>query len=137
MVTPTHLLDTNTWIYALKGQPTTLVTRLGAVDPDSVAFCSVIKAELLHGAYRYGNQERRLDLLHALFSRHQSFPFDDRSAEIYGRIRYELEIQGQVIGPMDLLIAATALANSLILVTHNTAKFARISGLLLEDWTQL
>jgi len=74
MITPTHLLDTNTWIYALKGQPTALVARLGAVDPASVAFCSVIKAELLHGAYRYGNQERRLALLHALFSRHTLLP---------------------------------------------------------------
>ena len=55
MVTATHLLDTNTWIYALKGRPVELVARLGAVDPDSVAFCSVVKAELLHGAHRYGN----------------------------------------------------------------------------------
>ena len=135
MITPTHLLDTNTWIYALKGQPTTLVARLGAVNPASVAFCSVIKAELLHGAYRYGNQERRLALLHALFSRHHSFAFDDRTAEIYGRIRHALETQGQVIGPMDLQIAAIALANNLILVTHNTAEFARVMGLSLEDWT--
>jgi tRNA(fMet)-specific endonuclease VapC len=39
-----------------------------------------------------------------------------------------------VIGAMDMLIAAIALANGLILVTHNTKEFARIPGLQLEDW---
>lgn len=135
MVTPTHLFDTNTWIYVLKGNPGLLVARLGSVDPDSVAFCSIVKAELLHGAYRYDNREKRLAILQMLFSRHSSFPFDDQTTEIYGHIRYELETKGQVIGPMDLLIAAIALANNLILVTHNTDEFARVDGLQLEDWT--
>lgn len=90
----------------------------------------------MHGAQRYGNREQRLALLQALFRRHRTYPFDDQAATIYGRIRYELERQGQVIGPMDLLIAATALANNLILVTHNTTEFSRIAGLLLEDWTR-
>ena len=41
---------------------------------------------------------------------------------------------GQLIGPNDLLIAATALAHGAILVTHNTAEFSRVPGLLIEDW---
>ena len=57
MVKSSHLLDTNMWIYLLKGQPPTLVARLGTIDPDSIAFCSIVKAELLYGAYRYGNPE--------------------------------------------------------------------------------
>jgi tRNA(fMet)-specific endonuclease VapC len=62
-------------------------------------------------------------------------PFDDAAAEVYGRIRAELASRGTPIGPYDLMIAATALANNLILVTHNTREFARVSGLVLEDWT--
>ncbi|MCX6044810.1 MAG: type II toxin-antitoxin system VapC family toxin [Chloroflexi bacterium] len=136
MVAVTHLLDTNTWIYALKGKPIGLVERLGKVQPTSVAFCSVVKAELLRGAYRYANRDVRFAVLQALFSRHQSFSFDDAAAEVYGHIRHELEISGQVIGAMDMLITAIALANDLILVTNNTAEFERISNLKLEDWTQ-
>lgn len=135
MVKPTHLLDTNTWIYALKGNPPQLVARLGTVDPDTVAFCAIVKAELLHGANRYGNRERRLNLLQTLFNRHPSFPFDDQAATIYGRLRYALEVKGLVIGPMDLLVAAIALAQNLVLVTHNTAEFSRIPGLHLDDWS--
>lgn len=136
MVTATYLLDTNTWIYALKGRPFELVERLGKVEPTSVVFCSVVKAELLRGAQRYANRETRLITLRTLFSRHLSLPFDDAAAEVYGRIRHELEMNGQVIGAMDRLIAAIALANDLILVTNNTEEFARISTLKLEDWTQ-
>jgi tRNA(fMet)-specific endonuclease VapC len=135
MVAPTHLLDTNTWIYALKGGPHVLVERLGSVHPESVAFCAIVKAELLRGALRYGDPAKRLAILHLLFRNHPSFPFDDAAAEVYARVRHELEARGQVIGAMDMLIAAIALANNLILVSHNTAEFARISELKLEDWT--
>lgn len=134
MVKPIYLLDTNTWIYALKGQPAALLSRMGAVDPDEIALCSVVKAELLYGAYRSGNQAKQLELLHSLFSRHRSFGFDDSAAEIYARIRRGLERDGKIIGPMDLLIAAIALANDLVLVTHNTAEFRRIADLQLADW---
>jgi tRNA(fMet)-specific endonuclease VapC len=135
MVKLTFLLDTNTWIYVLKGQSPALIARLGAVDPDSVALCSVVKAELLCGAHRYGNAQKRLDILHGLFSRHRSLGFDDAAAEAYGRIRHALEVKGQIIGPMDLLIAAIAVANDLVVVTHNTGEFGRIEGLKVDDWT--
>ena len=49
-------------------------------------------------------------------------------------IRHELEEIGAVIGPHDLQIAAIALQNGLILVTHNTREFGRIPNLKLEDW---
>lgn len=133
---PNYLLDTNSWIYALKGRPAALVARLGRVEPNSVALCSVVKAELLYGAYRYGDPQRRLAALHSLFSRHRSLPFDDAAAEAYGLIRHTLEKVGQIIGPMDMLIAAIAVANDLTIVTHNISEFGRISDLRITDWTE-
>jgi len=43
-------------------------------------------------------------------------------------------MQGCLIGPNEQLIAATALANDAVLVTHNQKEFARIAGLRLVDW---
>lgn len=63
-----------------------------------------------------------------------SLPFDDQSAVIYGQIRPQLAAPGTPIDPNDLLIASIALANNLILVTHNTREFSRVEGLRLEDW---
>jgi tRNA(fMet)-specific endonuclease VapC len=61
-------------------------------------------------------------------------PFDDRCAEIAGRIRSDLRAKGTPIGGNDLLIAATALAHDAVLVTHNTRELSRVSGLRLDDW---
>ncbi len=63
-----------------------------------------------------------------------SAPFDDASAEAYGRLRADLAAEGMLIGPNDLMIAAIALTHGLIVVTHNTAEFSRVAGLTLEDW---
>jgi tRNA(fMet)-specific endonuclease VapC len=62
------------------------------------------------------------------------FPFDDAAADHFVSTRTHLESRGTPIGPYDLQIAAIALANACTLVTHNTAEFSRLPGLLLEDW---
>jgi tRNA(fMet)-specific endonuclease VapC len=61
-------------------------------------------------------------------------PFDDLAADRYAPIRHALEKTGNVIGPHDLLIAAICMARGCTLVTSNTREFARIPGLLIEDW---
>jgi len=63
-----------------------------------------------------------------------SLPFDDRAAKVYGEIRAQLAAKGTPIGPNDLMIAAIAVANNVILVTHNTREFSRVDRLRIEDW---
>ena len=93
-----------------------------------------MKAELLHGAAKYGNRERRLEILRQLFAPYRSLPFDDAAASAYGQIRHDLEVLGRAIGPNDLMIAAIAHTNRLTLVTNDTGEFSRVTGLQLEDW---
>lgn len=128
------LLDTNAWISYLKTPQSSIRSRLQSLQPADVVLCSVVKAELLHGAEKYGNRERRLAVLRELFAPYFSLSFDDVAAGVYGRIRHELETAGNVIGPNDLMIAAIALAGNHTLVTNNTAEFSRIGGLVIEDW---
>lgn len=128
------LLDTNAWIVYLKTPQSPIRTRLQSLQPSDIVLCSVVKAELFHGAEKYGNRERRLALLRELFAPYASLPFDDAAAAEYGPLRHELEIGGNVIGPNDLMIAAISLANNHTLVTHNTAEFSRVRGLTVEDW---
>jgi tRNA(fMet)-specific endonuclease VapC len=75
-----------------------------------------------------------LGLLGALRQQFVSVPLDEVAAEESGKIRADLAAKGAPIGPYDLLIAAIARANGLILVTHNTVEFSRVAGLSLEDW---
>src|SRR4051794_5917045 len=117
MVMP-FLLDTNSWIFYLKNPSGILGNKLASVSPLEIRLCSVVKAELLHGAEKYGNRIQRLQILSRVFSQFLSHPFDDKAAEIYGPMRHLLEVAGQVIGPNDLLIAAICAAHNLTLVTN-------------------
>ena len=131
----TWLLDTNAWIVLLKSTNRHLISRLAQRQDGEVLMCSVVKAELWHGAHKYGNRDARLSRLEELFARHPSLPFDDAAAWHYADIRHCLEINGQVIGPNDLKIAAICRANHLRLVTSNVGEFQRVPGLDVEDWT--
>jgi len=67
----------------------------------------------------------------------QAFPlllFDADCAESAAEVRRDLDSRGQRIGPYDTLIAGSALANGLIVVTHNVGEFGRVTGLTIEDW---
>lgn len=99
-----------------------------------VGLCSVVKAELPHGARRSDGVAENLSQLTRFFEPFASLAFDDRAAEHYGLIRADLERAGNLIGPNDLLIAAIALAHDLTLVTANTGEFCRVAGLKVEDW---
>jgi len=131
-----YLLDTNHWIYLLKGKSPVLERTLDRVDPRSVRFCSVVKEELYYGAHQHANREARLAILETLFSRHDSADFDNAAAEEAGRLRHGLEKRGEVIGPHDLQIAAIAVTQGWVMVTNNTKEFQRIPRLKLEDWTR-
>ncbi len=130
-----YLLDTNTCIRLLNPDRNSSVSRrLAMMRSGDVAICSVVKAELYWAAFKSSRQDSNLARLERFFNEFVSLPFDDQSALIYGQIRAQLAASGTPIGPNDLLIASIALANNLILVTHNTREFSRVEGLRLEDW---
>jgi tRNA(fMet)-specific endonuclease VapC len=129
-----YLLDTNACIAYLTGRSQKLRERLKAVSPTDIALCSVVKAELLFGAFKSTKVQDNLAGLTTFFAPLASVPFDDQAAEIYGRVRAHLHRQGTPIGPNDLLIAAIAVAHDLTLVTRNGAEFARVADLCIENW---
>jgi tRNA(fMet)-specific endonuclease VapC len=90
---------------------------------------------LLVGSEKYVNSLKRKILVEGLLSKFVSFSFDDRCANVYARIRHDLERRGCVIGPYDLQISAIALAHPLTVVTGNVVEFSRVTGLRVEDWT--
>lgn len=129
----THLLDTNVCIAHLRGDPV-VAARLGRMPDGSPAICSVVKAELLTGAHKSRDPVTALRETETFINGLPSAPFDDTAADVYARVRAELERRGQKIGPYDLMIAAIAIANGLTLVTRNVGEFSRVAGLRIEDW---
>ena len=129
-----YLWDTDICVSFLRGRDHSIVERLLQIDPFSVLICSVVRAELVFGAFRSSRPKENLEKVRDFLSGFGSVPFDDRAAEVYGEIRAHLSEHGLVIGPNDLLIAAIALAHGMTLVTHNTREFERVRELNLEDW---
>jgi len=128
-----YLLDTNVCIAYLRGSDVVL-RNMATHEPFTIGLSDVVKAEMYYGARKSQKPAANLALLETFFAEFTGVPFDDKAGREYGILRAYLESAGRVIGPYDLQIAATALANSLILVTHNTREFGRVKGLRLEDW---
>lgn len=130
-----YLLDTNAWVAYLRGRHPGIRRRIiDDFDASDLKLCSVVKAELLYGAYKSVHAVENLRLLSELFEIYASLSFDDTAADVYGRLRTDLESSGQLIGPNDLMIASIALAGHLTLVTHNVREFSRVPNLRVEDW---
>jgi tRNA(fMet)-specific endonuclease VapC len=129
-----YILDTNACIAILNRSSTKIVARFQARSSAEIGLSSVVKAELLFGARKSSRVEENLQVLARFFAPFRTFPFDDLCAEHFGSIRADLFRSGTPIGPNDLLIAATARAHDLTLVTGNTGEFSRVIGLRIEDW---
>ncbi|TAF39758.1 MAG: type II toxin-antitoxin system VapC family toxin [Oscillatoriales cyanobacterium] len=128
-----YILDTNTLIYYFKGQGQ-VAQNFANVSPEEIGISTIVLFELQVGIAKSTSPAKRTQQLHQLLSRVNLIPFDRDSAVAAATIRAQLEQQGTPIGPMDVLIAGTALALQATLVTHNVKEFARVSGLAIADW---
>ena len=126
-------LDTNTVIYFFKGMGR-VAENLAKEAPRDIAIPAVVLYELEVGIARSPRPRQRRESLDALLEVIHILPFDERAASASAELRAQLEKAGSGIGPIDTLIAGTALAHSATLVTHNTREFSRVRGLRLLDW---
>ena len=130
-----YLLDSNVLIQLLRpGKGQGVRNRLATTEPEDVATCSVVRMELVQGAFRSRDREKNLREVESLLQGVASIPFDDVAADRAAELNDYLLSLGKPIGGNDLLIAAIAAAHGLILVTHNYGEFSRIPGLSVEDW---
>lgn len=98
-----------------------------------LAISAVTLGELLVWAESRG-KGLRVAIEERLLSDVVVLPYDSAIAEVFGRVRAEMIRSGFGIAPLDMQIAATAIAHDLTLVTHNTRHFDRVPGLRLVDW---
>lgn len=127
------LLDTNVCIGWLKGDRAIQKHWL-ACEPAQLKTSAVVYAELLYGARKSAKVDGNLERLRRLFDVLPAEPFDEAAAHWYGLVRADLERAGTPIGAHDLMIAATALARDLTVVTRNTREFIRVPGLRVIAW---
>ncbi|HAS83891.1 MAG TPA: VapC toxin family PIN domain ribonuclease, partial [Verrucomicrobia bacterium] len=127
-------LDTDTCINAMKGRYPGMVTLFGQFEPADFGIPAIVYAELLLGILKSQSPAKTRDIVEAFLAPFELIPFDRATAREYAIVRHDLEVLGKPIGPNDLMIAATARARNLTLITHNIREFKRVTGLMIEDW---
>lgn len=128
-----YLLDTDICIHALKKRNAKLAAAFTAQD-GRMAVSDVTLYGLYYGAERYDDPAARIAIIESFTARLEIIPFESRAALHAGNIRATLERRGQMIGAYDLMIAAIARAQGLVLVTGNVREFERVDGLRVERW---
>jgi tRNA(fMet)-specific endonuclease VapC len=126
-------LDTNTVSYYFRGAGR-VQERLLATPPSDVAIPSIVVYELEAGIAQSSQPSKRRAQLNELLNVVEVLPFDHAAAVAAAQVEAALRIAGRPVGPMDTLIAGTALANRATLVTRNTGEFRRVRALAVEDW---
>lgn len=130
------MLDTNVASYIIKGMPPEARQRLITLPPDSIIISAVTEGELLYGLARSkGYPTAFKNLIEHFLLRVHILPWDSGAAKAYADLRATCAASGIVLGALDMMIAAHALAAKATLVTHDKA-FSLIPGGLvaLEDW---
>ena len=132
----TYMLDTNICIYVIKNKPEQVLQRFKENLSKGLCISVITLAELEYGIAKSAYQEKNTTALIQFLSILTVLPFDDMAAVEYGGICALLQKQGTPIGTMDMLIAAHAKAEKLVLVTNNISEFQRVPELKTENWVE-
>jgi tRNA(fMet)-specific endonuclease VapC len=130
-----YMLDTNIVSYHLRRTSVGLERRLlEALRRQECAISVLTRAELRYGQACMAPDDRRRGLIDQFLRQVPHLGWTSQAADHYGRIKATHRRLGTPIGELDTQIAAHALAEGLVLVTHNLKHFERVAGLALEDW---
>lgn len=129
------LLDTDTCIYALKQNEVVLGNLLSTARED-VVVSVITEAELRTGAAKSSSPVETLHRIENFLRPLVILDFTSADAIAYATVRAKLERAGTPIGPLDMLIAAHAVARGLTLVSNNEREFRRVNGLAVANWSR-
>jgi len=128
-----YLLDTNILSDLVRNPQGRSAEHIRRIGEEQVCTSIIVAAELRYGAAKRGSP-RLARQLEAVLGALDVLPFAAPADAVYGEIRTRLEQAGTPIGGNDLLIAAQTIALGYAIVTDNDGEFARIDGLVRENW---
>ena len=127
-----YMLDTDIASYLIRGDHTGVTEKFTELYEICV-MSSITAAELQYGAKKRNNRILT-QKVQALCNLMTIIPWNEDTASAYAKLRVELETSGDPIGNMDMLIAASAIAEDATLVTNNVEHFSKVASLKIENW---
>ena len=131
-----YMLDTDTCAFIARQKHAKVTSRFQSHRAGEVAMSVVTYGELRVGAEKSDRYPASLDALELFIQVVPVLSIEPEVAQLYSKIRLDLERRGQIIGANDLWIASHCLHLGLTLVTNNEREFKRIPNLPIENWTQ-
>ncbi len=131
-----YLIDTNICIYIMNQRPPEVIRRFKSIEVGQIGISTITVSELNYGVAKSKHKKQNSKRLEEFLTPFGILDYDESASKHYGIIRSQLESQGKVIGPLDMLIAAHAISENLILVTNNEKEFQRIESLKVENWAK-
>lgn len=128
-----YLLDTCTVIFLLRGR-TDVADAIDRVGMENCAISEITKAELLVEYYKAVLKGRTPDSKFFDFLDTIAIIPISQAIDTYSRELARMQCEGDTIDDFDLLIASTAVAHGLVLVTDNTSHLSRVHGVVCENW---
>ncbi len=135
-----YLLDTNVVSEFSKERPDENVISRYEMTKNLCATSSTVWQELIYGMSRLPNGKKKSSIekfVEELADNTEILPYDDFAAQICGNLLSKAEQNGKKLPLQDCQIAATAIANGMVLVTRNVSDFVEAvenSFLKVENW---
>jgi tRNA(fMet)-specific endonuclease VapC len=130
-----YMLDTNICIYVIKNRPAALRERFDQLA-EKLCISTITLGELLYGVEKSARRSQNLEAVEQFTARLEVLPFSAKAAAHFGQIRAELARAGRPCGAYDMLIAAHARSEGLMLITNNIREFERMPGLRIDNWAR-
>ena len=132
----TWMLDTNIASHVIKGDQPAIIHRLASLPMEDIVISSITEGELLYGLAKRGYPKALSERVRQFLLRVDVLPWDHDVTRTYGDLRAACEAKGMTLAPLDMMIAAHAVATEATLVTRDKA-FARVSEpLRIDSWTK-
>ena len=130
------LVDTNIISLFFRGHPQ-VVEKFEAylAEYDTVNLSMITYYEIVSGL-KHRDAQKQLEQFLEFSSQNTVLPLTQAAADIAADVYADLRKKGQPIDDIDLLIAGTAIANGLVVITQNRKHFDRITELEVEDWSE-
>ncbi|OWV76917.1 NtrR protein [Rhizobium sp. R339] len=126
------MLDTNIVSHIIKGDRPEIIERLAVLPMEDIVISSVTEGELLYGLAKRGYPKALSERIRQFLLRVGVLPWDHDVTRTYGDLRATCESKGVTLAPLDVMIAAHAVATDATLVTRDKA-FAQVSDPLKTD----
>jgi tRNA(fMet)-specific endonuclease VapC len=130
------LVDTNILSLFFRGHPLVVANFTTYLAEYSAIRFSIITYYEVVSGLKHRDARKQLDSFLEFAAQSTIHPLSvqvaDRTAELYADLRK----RGEPIDDIDLLIAGTALANGLVLITDNRRHFDRIVELEVDNWAE-